>query len=201
MLPRRRSIFRIWNGCFMTHQRASVAHRADIDLRAGQERNGAAKIDGKAALDATEDGAFDALFLLVGFFQTIPGFLAAGLVTADRGFATGVLDPVKEDLDLIADGDFGGFTGICEFFQIDAAFHLVADIDDGLSRLDGDDLAFDNGPFVGRVDLEAFFQKGFEFFHSCFSAHAYLVPFQTFIRAMRLSPQVFRVDLFCSLAP
>ncbi len=183
------------------HKRASIAHRTHIDLRAGQERNSAAQIDCKATLDATEDGAFDALFFLVGLFQTIPGFLAAGLVTADRGFATGVLDTIQENLDLIANGDFGGFTGICEFFQIDAAFHLVADIDDGLSRFDRDDLAFDDRPFLGRVNFEAFFQKGFEFFHSCFSAHACSVPFHTFIRAMRLSPQVFGLVFVCSKVP
>ena len=37
------------------HQRADVAHRADVDLAAGQERDGAVEIDGEAALDAAED--------------------------------------------------------------------------------------------------------------------------------------------------
>ena len=39
------------------HQRADVAHRTDVDLRARQERDGAAEIDGEAALDAAEDDA------------------------------------------------------------------------------------------------------------------------------------------------
>ena len=43
------------------HQRADVAHRADIDLAAGQERHGAAEIDGEAALDPAVDRAVDAL--------------------------------------------------------------------------------------------------------------------------------------------
>ena len=90
-----------------THQRAGVAHGAHIDLGAGQERNGAAQIDGEAALDPAEDRALDAGFVGIGFFQAVPGFLAAGLVTADDGFAPGVLDAVEVDLDLVADFDFG----------------------------------------------------------------------------------------------
>jgi hypothetical protein len=74
------------------HQRAGVAHGAHIDLRAGQERHGAAQIDGEAALDAAEDRAFDALFVGIGFFQTVPGFFAAGHLAADDGFAARVLD-------------------------------------------------------------------------------------------------------------
>ena len=44
-----------------THQRASVAHGAHINLRAGQERNCAAQIDGEATFDAAKDCTFDAL--------------------------------------------------------------------------------------------------------------------------------------------
>src|SRR5690606_36691934 len=54
---------------------------------------------------------------------------------------------------------------------LDAAFHLVADIDDGLARLDGDDLAFDDRALFGRVDGEAFVQEGLELLHGRFSAH------------------------------
>jgi hypothetical protein len=49
------------------HQRADVAHRAHIDLGAGQERHGAAEIDGEAALDAAEDRALDAGSLVAAF--------------------------------------------------------------------------------------------------------------------------------------
>ncbi len=69
------------------HQRAGVAHRAHIDLLNRQERHGAAQIDGEAALDATEDRALDALFLLVGLLQPVPGFFAAGHLAADDRLA------------------------------------------------------------------------------------------------------------------
>jgi hypothetical protein len=74
------------------HQRAGVAHGAHIDLRAGQERHGAAQIDGEAALHAAEDRAFDALFAGIGLFQTVPGGFALGHLAGDDGLAAGVLD-------------------------------------------------------------------------------------------------------------
>ena len=46
-----------------THERARVTHGAHIDLRARQEGDGTAEIDGEAALHAAEDGAVDALLV------------------------------------------------------------------------------------------------------------------------------------------
>src|SRR6056297_813217 len=144
------------------HQRAGVAHRAHIDLGTGQEGHGAAEIDGEAALDAAEDGAFDALLVGIGLFEAVPCGFAAGHFTADDGLATGAFDRAQVNLDLVADLDFGRLAGIGKFLELDAAFHLVADIDDGLARLDGDHLALDDRPFDGRVHFEAFVQEGFE---------------------------------------
>ena len=61
ILPRERSILRIWNGCGVPSSGRDVAHRADVDLAARQEGDGAVEIDGEAALDAAEDHAGDAL--------------------------------------------------------------------------------------------------------------------------------------------
>ena len=159
------------------HERACVAHGAHIDLGAGQERHGAAEIDGEAALDAAEDRALDAGVVGICLLETVPGFLAACHFAADDGFAAGILCLAEEDLDLVADGDVGIFAGIREFLEIDAAFHLVADIDDGLARLDGDDLAFDDRALVGRVHFEAFVEEGLEFLHGCVLSHvAYVFP-------------------------
>ena len=68
-------------------------------------------------------------------------------------------------LNLVANSDFGGFTGICKFFKLDTAFHFVADVDDGLARFNCDDFAFNDRPFFGCVHFEAFVQEGFEFLH------------------------------------
>ena len=67
MLPRARSILRIWNGCGVPISGRDVAHRADIDLAARQEGHGAVEIDGEAALDPAEDRAGDALVRLEAF--------------------------------------------------------------------------------------------------------------------------------------
>ena len=53
------------------HQRADVAHRADVDLAAGQERHRAAEIDGEAALDTAVDGAVDALSVCSNAFSRL----------------------------------------------------------------------------------------------------------------------------------
>ena len=93
----------------------------------------------------------------IGFFELVPGGLAARLVAADNRFAARVLDAVEEDLDFVDQRrSQEASPGSCEFFEFDPAFHLVADIDDRLSGFDGNDLALDDRSLVGRVDFEAF---------------------------------------------
>ncbi len=154
------------------HERAGVAHRAHVDLAARQERHGAAEIDGEAALDAAEDLALDALLLLGRLLEAIPGLLAAGLVAAEHRLAAGVLDAVEVDLDGVADLDLGGASGGGEFLEVDAAFHLVADVDDGLSGLYREDRAFDDGAFLGGHEFEALVEQRLEVFHAGRSWHS-----------------------------
>jgi hypothetical protein len=92
------------------HQRADVADRADVDLRARQEGHGAVEIDGEAALDLVEDDAFDALAgeLLL---ELDPALFAAGLVARQDGFAERVLDALEIDLDLVADLEVPSLAG------------------------------------------------------------------------------------------
>jgi len=154
--------FQDLEGLLHAHQRASITHGAHVNLRAGQEGHSAAKINGKAAFDAAKDGAVNTGFRSVSFLQTIPGFFAASFLAADLGFTAGILHAVKVNLNFVAHVDIRGFAGVCEFFQIDAAFHFVADVDDGLTRFDSDDAAFDNRALFGGGNFKAFFQKGFE---------------------------------------
>ena len=112
------------------HQRADVAHRADIDLAAGQERHGAVEIDGEAALHAAEDRARDALLVGERLLELGPGFLAARLVARQDGFAVLVLHALDEDLDDVADLDLGrACPASANSLSGDAAFGLQADID------------------------------------------------------------------------
>lgn len=175
---------------FQTHQRASVTHGAHVNLRTGQEGHGAAEVNGEATFDATEDSTFNTCIVSIGFFQAIPGFFTAGHLTRDDGFATGVFSGAEENLNFVAFSNFCRFAGVCEFFDVDAAFHLVAYVDDGLAVLDGNDLAFDNRTLFGGVHFEAFVQEGFEFLHRGFSAHMRFSPLQVTFRAVWLAPQV-----------
>ncbi|MEO1370469.1 MAG: S1 RNA-binding domain-containing protein, partial [Acidobacteriota bacterium] len=52
------------------------------------------------------------------------------LETAYAGEAR--VEGAEVDFDLVTNLDLGGLSGFCEFLEFDAAFHLVADVDDGL---------------------------------------------------------------------
>src|SRR5579862_5360249 len=146
----------------LVHQRAHVAHRADVDLRTGKERDRAVEVDGEAALDAAEDHAFDAGLLVERALELDPALLAARLVARQHGIAHRVLDALEIDLDLVADRDFRGLAGHREFLQGYAAFGLQADIDDGEIVLDRDHRSGDDGAFRGRAPDEALFQHRLE---------------------------------------
>src|SRR3546814_19542810 len=84
-------------------------------------------LDGETAFDLAEDHAFDALVGVEALLQLLPGFLAAGLVTADDGFALGILDAVEEHLDHVTHLDLGGETRAGEVLHRHAAFALQPD--------------------------------------------------------------------------
>src|SRR5580658_11519 len=133
------------------HQRRDVAHRADVDLAARQERHRAVEIDGEAALDLVEDDAIDLLALLERLLELDPAFLAARLVARDDGLAERVLDALEIDLDLVADLRGGIAAMIGEFLQRDPAFGLQTDVDQRHVFFDRDDAAFDDRAFEGFV--------------------------------------------------
>jgi len=135
-------------GLFLAHERADVAHRADVDLRARQEGRGAAQVDGEAALNAAHDRTHDGFVLFVDAFQTGPGFFATGLVAADHRFAHGVFDALEEDLDGVAhlQGRLAVFAD-AEFLHRHATFGLQTDVDDGEVLFDADHGALDDGAF------------------------------------------------------
>ena len=70
-----------------THQRASITHRTDVNLRARQECNRAAKINRKAAFDATKDCAINPRLIRIGFLKTIPSFFTPGHFARNDRFA------------------------------------------------------------------------------------------------------------------
>ena len=164
MLPRRRSIFRIWNGCGWFISGVDVADRTDVDLRARQERHRAVEIDGEAALDLVEDDALDLLVVLEGLLELAPALLAARLVAREHGFAERVLDALEIDLDGVADLEVRLPARSGEFAQRHAAFGLGADVDDGDVLLDADDGPLDDGAFLQTALGEGLFEHLGEIF-------------------------------------
>ena len=147
---------------FLAHQRADVAHGADVDLRAGQEGRCAAEVDGEATLDATDDGTVDRHAFCEDDFQTGPGFFATGLVAADDGFTQGVLDALEVDFHVVADlRDHRAFAD-AELTGRDTTFGLQTHVDDDDVFFDADDAAVDDLAFAEVTTLELLVEQGRE---------------------------------------
>ena len=150
------------------HQRADVAHRADVDLAAGQERDRAVEIDGEATLHAAEDHAGDALVVLELTLELGPGFLAAGLFAREHGFTVLVFHALEIDFDDVADLDLVLLSRSGEFLERDAPFGFQADIDQDEFIFDSDDGAFQHAAFETRAGAEGFLEQRSEQFAEWF---------------------------------
>ncbi len=148
----------------LIHQRADIAHRAHVNLRARQEGHGAVEVDGEAALDAAKDHAGNAGDIVERLFQLDPAFFAAGLVTGQDSFTERVLNALKVNFHRIAHLDVGGDARHGEFFEGDAAFGLQADVHHGEVVFNGDDGALDDLAFLGGLGFEALLQHRGEIF-------------------------------------
>ena len=151
--------FQDLEGLRHVHQGRYVLDRADIDLAAGKEGNGAVEIDGEAALDAIEDDAFDLLAGVELLLKLGPAILAAGLLAAEHRLASGILDALDIDFHLVANSDGGRLPGQCEFFERDAAFGLETHVDYREILFDGDDLALYHRAFGRRRTGQGLVEK------------------------------------------
>ena len=104
------------------HERRHVLDRADIDLAARKECNGAVEIDREAALDAIEDYALNLLAGVELLLKLGPAILAACFLAAEHCLAGGILDALDVDFHLVANPDGGRLPRHCEFFKRDPAF-------------------------------------------------------------------------------
>jgi hypothetical protein len=140
-------------------KRGDVAHRADIDLAARQERHGAAQIDGEAALHPAEDRAHDTLLVVEGLLEHGPGLLAPRLLARQDGLAFLVLHAIDEDVDHVAFLHFRRARPVGELAQSDAALGLEADIDGDEIVGDANDRAFDDRSFEARRTAQRFVEE------------------------------------------
>src|SRR5213078_2647730 len=115
----------------LAEERVEVAHRAQIDLRAGEERlDAAADRDRQAALDARGDHALDQLVALARGADLVPDLEAIGLLLREHAHAGVVLAGLEQHVDDIAGLHADRAVGLAELLEWNLAFALVADIDD-----------------------------------------------------------------------
>ena len=150
---------RIWKGCGDPKQRSDVAHRPDVDLAAGEKRDGAVEVDGKPALDAAKNGSGDPVVRLKALLELGPGLLAPRLLARQLGLPVLVLHPLEVDLDGVAHMDLGLRASGGELLQRNAALRFQADIDQHGVVLDRDDPALDDGTFETGDDPERFIEE------------------------------------------
>src|SRR3954447_8048689 len=161
------------------HQRPDVAHRADVDLRAGQEGDCAAEIDGEPALHPAKDHAFHTIAGGEFLFELVPRGFTACAVARQHRFAGRILDAVDVNLDLVADGDFRLLAGHRKLAQSNAAFRLQSDVDHRHVILDRGDGALHHLAFEGFVlAAKAFVEKSREIVagRECRSRHKVVCP-------------------------
>ena len=142
-----------------SQQRADVAHRPNVDLAARQKRNGAAEVDGKAALNPPEDHPGHPIVCLKALFELGPRLLASRLLARQLGLAVLVLHPLEVDLDGVADMEVGLVAAGSELLQRHAAFRFEADIDQHGIVFDSDDPALDDRAFETVDHAQGFIEK------------------------------------------
>ena len=133
------------------HERTDVAYGTDVNLAAGQEGHCAAKINGEAALNASEDNTINAVASVEFAFKNVPSRFAAGTVTAEHGFAVHIFYAINEDFDFVANLKVGFLAGHSEFTQRHTAFGFETHIDDGMVIVDCGYGAFYDAAFKATV--------------------------------------------------
>src|SRR5207302_2044470 len=146
-------------GLRRSEQRSDIAHRPDVDLAAGQKRDGAVEVDGKPALHAAKNGPGDAVVRLKALLELGPGLLAPRLLARQLGLPVFVLHPFEIHLDGVADIDLELGASGGELLERNAALRFQADIDQHGVVLDRDDSALDDGALETGDDPERFIKE------------------------------------------
>ena len=171
MLPRFLFSLMMRTSISVALQAIEVAHRTQIDLRAGQERARAQDIDSQAALDAVDDARLDRSLVVIGLLDFVPGAQSLRLLVGEVDVALFRVARLAHDGDFIAGLDRDVAFVVGELRHGNHAFGLVADIDHHILRRDlqhvsGNDLFVVERGFGLRLLLLERFQSGGEIFHA-----------------------------------
>src|SRR6185503_18559947 len=155
-------------------QGVEVAHRTDVDLRAGEERANA-DVDRQAALDPLDHAADHDLALGVGLLDLVPDLHLLGFLAREDDVAFAVFGTFEQDVDDVAglNRDFAAL--VEELVDRDDAFGFVTDVDDDFGGSDFENRSLDDFAFrdvaeavivgiqqpgiLGRVDLLVVFAR------------------------------------------
>ena len=124
----------------LAHKDVVVADRLHVDLRAGEECLDAEYIDDHATLGAAFDVAFDDLVVLESRVDAVPRTCSTSFAVRQDQLAFLVFLVFDEHFHLIAHFDFGV---VAEFAHGNDTVALVADVNNHLTFVDGDDCTFD----------------------------------------------------------
>ena len=105
-----------------------------------------ANIDGEATLNASNNGALDGFFVVVGVADLVPDLEAFRLLLGQNQLAIFALDFFDENFDGISDGDCGYTLFRHEFPGGNHSLGLKADVDLNEIVVDRKDLAFRDLP-------------------------------------------------------
>jgi hypothetical protein len=132
-------------------ERVEVPHRADVDLRAGEERADA-DVDREAALDALDDPADDHLVVGEGLLDLVPDLHLLGFFAREDDMAVAIFGALEQDVDGVArlDGHLAGL--VDEFIEGNHPLGLEADIDDDFVLGDLEHSPLDDFPFGDVVE-------------------------------------------------
>ena len=148
----------------LIHEGFEVAYRADIDLRAGQERGDAFEVNLEAAFDAFSDPTGDRLMILVGAAQLLPGLHLHGSGAREDGIAVLVFEALDEHVDFIAGLDGQVAAAVNKLLARHDAFGFVADVNHHVFVGDADDRATNDLAFLlgSRLLALVVFKQGAE---------------------------------------
>src|SRR6185437_4383327 len=147
----------------LPHEGIDVAHRADIELRAGQEGLHA-DVAGQPALDPVHDAPLHDGRLLVGMLELVPQAQPGGLFVGEAQAALAAL-VLDDDINDVAGVHLRHAIGVDKLAQADHAFRLLADVHHHVFAIDLEHGALEHLALVDLVLLFKGFEKLFEVFH------------------------------------
>src|ERR1700739_3923693 len=137
-----------------------VANRAQIDLRAGQERAGTRDIDGQPAFDTVDHHRLDRLLLVIGGLDVVPRTQPLRLLMRKVDVAFLGFTLIAHHVDFVARLEAGFALVVENFSERQHAFRLGADVDHDMLVGQLQHGAFDDAVFADR--LLGFSGEGFE---------------------------------------